>query len=386
MMFRLHPRTDLFHDLSMNKRFPEQKASGGRNAMFKKVMAALAAIVAGVAVASAPVNASVPDWDKVVTATKPDGTSKSDHVFPPRGGTSKSAKTLPPSSGTIRTYTGGSQWVTNTGLFSGVKFRDNFRDTSATGSDYHNLIELAVEDTSGNAVEMGWGKGSWCPTSAACLFTFYWVNGGSTWGYNSGYSDYAGSSFNPTDTVAGTTETAGCTLPASKNERFGIRLNTTTNAWMLWADLCYGDSTLGQWIGEFPQSLWSGSGASFLSSDYVEIFNETATEYTVGSSSLDGFACSDQGGSLATSVSGTGMRIADINIQDVALGSVNFSPYVWSTGNYIDTEMVGKYGAAVLAGQPAGNARYINAGGLGFGPDGSGSLGDGNSVGGANCT
>lgn len=348
--------------------------------MMKRLLVSLLAIVAGFA-GAVPASASVPDWD---LKGKPPVANSRDRIAPPPRPGASSAKALPPTSDIVRTYSGGRQGVTNTGITAGLKFVDNFRDTSAAGSDYTNLIEISAQDGNGNIVEVGWGKGllSSCGT-AACMFVYSWVNGVGQ-GFGVGYTDYAGSSFNPGDPMAGTSESAGCTnSAAARNARFGLRRSDTTNAWLVWADLCYGDATAGQWIGEFPQSNWTSQGASFLTSDFVQAFNETATQYTVGSTALDGFPCSDQGPTLATSTSGTGMRIADVQIQGVP--TVNLTPFIVSSGNYIDSEMVGKYGAAALAGQPVGNVTYVNAGGPGFGPDGSGTP-SGNTVGGINCT
>jgi hypothetical protein len=346
--------------------------------VFKKMLAALAATIVGLGLVSAPASASVPDWDKK-PAVSPHSTQVAKD-FPFLVSHQRKTALTPPSSMVVRAYTGARQGIVSTGFTAGMKVRDNYWDTY----DYHNLTEISVQDNSDNIVELIWGHGSWCPSSATCLASFYWVNGVGASNYNVGFVDYAGSNLNMGDTLTGTTETTGCTLPASKNERFSIAKNTTTGAWMLWADLCYGDSTAGQWLGEFPASLWTSSGASFTQSDFVQIFNETATQYNAGGSpNNDGYPCSDQGASLATSVSGTGMRFADMTLTGVANTSVNFVPYVDSTGGYINSEMTtpapGKYGAAILAGQPAGNARYINAGGLAFGPTG-------NTVGGANCT
>lgn len=287
-----------------------------------------------------------------------------------------SAAAVPPSPMTIRWYSGGYQYATNEGINIGMKARDNYFDTAG---DYHNITQISVQDTAtGNAVELGYGKGGIGCNSGVWgqMCVFAGVRVGGTWqGYNVGEVDWA-SNFNLGDALF--TETAGCTSTTSpaRNERFGIRKNTTSLGWMLWVDVCYGDTTAGVFFAEFPASLWPGG---FASSDLVQMFNETATPYNPANPGEDGYSCSDQGGSLATTTSGTGMRFADATISGLANTAVNLTPFAQTTGGYYDADLPGRYAAAVLAGQPAGNVRYINAGGLGTNPAGT-------ADGGLNCT
>lgn len=323
------------------------------------------AVATGVALAltaavQAPVHAA-PPAQPGAAADKHGGPPAHDTATVPPG--RNQSRAVPPSAMVIRHYTGGYDDATNTGGFAGMKTRDNYRSPDS----YHNLTELSVEQKVGdaNTIEIGWGKGSWCSTSAICLFGYHWI-AGVPQGYNVGFTDYAGSALNLGDALAA--ETAGCASGSAKNERFGIRKLTT--GWGLWADLCYGDAgtgSAGQWLGEFAFTRWTSQGSAFTSADRVQVFNETASDYVPASSVDDGLPCDDQGGSLASPTSGTGMRLADIMLQDVPNGSVNVTPYNTSSGGYFDAEQAGNYEAYVLSGQPAGNARYINAGGLGFG-------------------
>ncbi len=344
----------------------------------------LVALVAGLALAASvgiPAQAATPVQPSPPAATHggPPAQSKTDdHGRPPVHTTGPSedlsAQMAPPSAQVVRHYTGGYDFATNDGAFAGMKLRDNYKDSAS----YHNITEMSVEQSAAdNIVEIGWGKGSFCSTSANCLFGYHWVNGVPQ-GYNVGFQDYAATNLNLGEALAG--ETAGCASGSTKNERFGIR--KLMNGWGLWADLCYGDSgtgSAGQYIGEFPFTRWTSQGTSMTSSDLVQVFNETAVQYTPGSSTDDGYPCDDQGGSLASPTSGTGMRLADLKLQGVLDSAVNMTPFAVSSGGYYDADMPGHYEAHPLTGQPVGNVRYVNAGGLGFGAT------PGNTAGSLNC-
>lgn len=282
------------------------------------------------------------------------------------------AAPLPPNGSAVYWYAGGVEFDTNQGAFAGMKsYNSGYRHSN----DNHTHAEIAVIDTTlgqgmRNMVEIGRGN-TYCAGTPPCLWGFHWVKGvPAPGGYNSAFTDYTASSLNLGDSLAGTTETAGCTSSASaRNQRFGIRWNATTPGWMLWADLCYGDATAGQWLGIFLASLWTSQGVTFTTSNQVQVFEEVTSWYDPATNpSFDGIPCSDAGpGGLANSGStypGSGQRIADVTLQNVANANVNMDLFA-DGGGSLGLDPSGMYASVALAGQPAGNVRYFNAGGPG---------------------
>lgn len=146
------------------------------------------------------------------------------------------------------------------GVFAGMKVAPMYLNSR----EYHTLNEIAIQTADQQqTVEVGWGHGGWCHNGAPCLFVYHWVNQGATCypqaSGQCGWTDYAGSSLNVGDSLAGTTESAGCTSSTTaRNQRFGLRKNDTTNAWMVWADLCFGDATASNNSLRQSQSFRSG--------------------------------------------------------------------------------------------------------------------------------
>lgn len=342
--------------------------------MLKRILAALAVAALGVGGLAAPANAG-----DIIWSGKPSPAAKPGE--PPRGGlpnfdgkrvTSKSL--VPPTEPEWEYYwSGGGQNIANEGANAGMRiWSAPYLDAARDG---HSHAEIAViQKVSGgldNYVEIGWGSApfGYCSgKTAPCLWGYHWIKGVPQ-GYNVNFTDWS-SSLNLGDSLAGTTESAGCTSSASmRNQRFGIRWNTNpaSPGWMLWADLCYGDAAAGEWLGQFNHSLWTAQGVTFNSSNQVQIFEEVPSYYSPSEDpTYDGIPCSDAGpGGLANSGStypGSGQRIGDVVLAAVPNSSVNMTLF---SSTKFGADPSGMYNAAALATEPPGNVRYFNAGGPG---------------------
>jgi len=125
-----------------------------------------------------------------------------------------------------------------------------------TSADYHTLGELAVETSDGlQIVEVGWTvdavlNGDTNPH----LFVYHWVNGNSTCYNGCGWVQVS------------TTRSPGMTLTVTTTaQEFDIQHKSDGNWWVGYQ---------GEWIGYFPDSLWSGS---FTSAGLVQWFGEVAS-------------------------------------------------------------------------------------------------------------
>jgi hypothetical protein len=279
-------------------------------------------------------------------------------------------------------YAGGVDELTNVGANAGLRlWNAPWMDTSTNPPrDVHSHVEIAVIENTGtpgqrNIVEIGWGRApyGYCQgVVAPCLWGFNWVRGvPHPNGYNGGFVDY-GSTLNLGDSLAGTTESAGCVSSSSmRNQRFGIRKNDTTGDWMLWGDLCYGDAAAGEWLGHFPATLWTaGGGAAFTTANELQVFEEVTSLYAPATygATYDGIPCADAGpGALATS-GGTypqsGQRIGDVTMPTVANSLIDMEMFTAGGGGLMTTT-ADMYNAVPLATEPANNVRYYNAGGPG---------------------
>jgi hypothetical protein len=299
---------------------------------------------------------------------------------PPKGAKATSrAMAAPPSPSFVWWWAGGQQSsiVNGEGAFVGMPVWNTYKHSN----EYHSIVSLFVTDDTTvlggdkNGVAVAYGKSLACGQLVnPCILFEAWVNG--VWqGWNSAHFIDWAPSLNGGDVVTGTTETTGCTSSASaRNLRVGIRKNTTSLGWMIWADLCYGDATAGAYLGEYPASLWTSIGEDMPYNNRIDVFGESHTLYDTSNPQLDGYTCTDVGGNgyLATSANGpypaAGQRLADVTIVNQANSTVDVSQNLYNkpSDSFFGANADGAYEEHVLTGQPAGNVRYLNVGGPGF--------------------
>jgi len=139
--------------------------------------------------------------------------------------------------------------------------------------DFHSLGELAAESINGlQIVEVGYtvdravnGDGN------PHLFVYHWVNGLPTCYNGCGWVQVSTQRY-PGMAVAG----AGATAPQS------YRIKHTAGAWWV--------GYQGEWIGYFPDALWTRKGATFTSAGLFQWFGEVAATTPM--------PCTDMGAAL----------------------------------------------------------------------------------------
>jgi hypothetical protein len=225
-------------------------------------------------------------------------------------------------SGTCYSYVAGAQAVTNTGAAGTFQVQSPYLKST----DYHSLAENALirDDGAGvkQIVELGWTKDvTVCGAGGGpCLFVFQWKNGSSASScYNGcGWVDYA----------ANTTVNAGTALTNNQQMAYRWLYDATTpagGAWWAWVDPDAGGPTAGDWIGYFPQSVWSGLAVPFTSANNYNLFFELA--------SVNVESCSDMG----NGEQGSGGAGASPRPSFIASASY-FSGGAWNNGsltNYV---------------------------------------------------
>jgi hypothetical protein len=225
--------------------------------------------------------------------------------------------------GTCYYYAGGYQTVNNTGVSALV----DVANPTISGSDYHSLMELTVQNSTGtNIVEVGWNKDPGLYSdSNTHIFVSRWASG--TWGgYNSG----------------GFVNVAGCTVCAGTSiqgdvgtiPNFAIQhLASPSSGWWV--------GYKSNWIGYFPDSVWSGG---FTTAAYLDVFGEVAVSDTA--------SCTDMGdGTLATS--SVGARI-------------NTTKYITTGGVSTDTSLTTYADVPLKWNSASQTARSIRVGGPGW--------------------
>lgn len=207
----------------------------------------------------------------------------------PTGGTTVQSFTACGSPSVCYSYVGGMQTVSNVGVAGTIDIGCPF----VYSADYHSLGEVTSirDDGSGvrQIVELGWRKTS----AGTCqLFVYAWKNGVGL-GYNGGgYVDYA-----PNTTVY-----AGMTVTAGQRMSLRITYDAATpsgGAWWMWVDPDGSGPTAGDWIGYYPQSVWSGLSTAFTTANQIQGFFELASSVVESRSDMgDGYQGS--GGSGAS--------------------------------------------------------------------------------------
>ena len=177
-------------------------------------------------------------------------------------------------------YAGGKQTVGSDGYAVNV----SIENPAITASDaYHSLAELAVQDGSGNIVEVGWTKDTAvCGVSGGpCLFVFNWVGGVA--------GCYNGCGVVPVTGCGTLCPGASLTSLIGTTKSFAIQYLPTASpaGWYIAVD--------GAWRAAIPETDWTGSGASFTRGTLNQTFGELALKNLAPSQ------CSDMGsGVLAT--------------------------------------------------------------------------------------
>jgi hypothetical protein len=135
--------------------------------------------------------------------------------------------------------------------------------------DGHTLVEISVQSTEGDIVEVGWNVDrSVNPDADPHLFVYHWVKNVPTC-YNT-------CDWTPYDK----TVQPGMTLPTGATKRFGIQ--HANGSWWIWYDKA--------WIGSFSDKLWGGTFTKVAAQQY---FGEVATYETE--------PCSEMGNGLFAS-------------------------------------------------------------------------------------
>ena len=152
-------------------------------------------------------------------------------------------------------YAAGSQYVEADGSYANLVIgRPKLGD-----ADYHSLAEIAVQsEDEKQKVEVGWtvdrgvNEGSEDPH----LFVYHWVN-------DKG-ACYNACGFVP---VGSGKTVVGGSLPYGQSKRFGIR--HYSGAWWIAYD--------SEWIGYFPDRLWTDKKVEFTKSGLIQWFGEVAS-------------------------------------------------------------------------------------------------------------
>ena len=178
-------------------------------------------------------------------------------------------------------YNVGSQTAETDGFYTNVTIGKPALDDA----DYHTLAELAVQSADGKQiVEVGWNvdrvvNGDDDPH----LFVYHWVNRETSCYNGCGFQQYS-STIKPGDTLA-----SGVT------KKFGIQYSN--GAW--WS------AFNSEWVGYFPETLWTDKGVSFNRSGMIQVFGEVAATSTD--------PCTDMGNGLSSA-----------NTSAALLGSVSY--------------------------------------------------------------
>lgn len=172
-------------------------------------------------------------------------------------------------------------------------------------SDWHSLMEGAVQDDSGNIVEIGWTVSpTQCPSepagSSPCLFGFTWV-GGVPQGYSVGFVDSPTGDYSLGDQLPNPNDSSGINFRIVKD---------TSGNWWLGAGVV---TSPGYWVGYFPASQWAGA---FTQPTLLQWFTEVATTEAISPTWNAPTPCSDAGnGYTPTSPNGGTQAARILNIK-----------------------------------------------------------------------
>lgn len=175
--------------------------------------------------------------------------------------------------------------------------------------DFHTLAELAVQSADEKQiVEVGWTRDmATYGDNNVHLFVYHWVNGQETCYDGCGYVDYA----------ANTTTYAGMSLESVLQTEKVFAIQRTATGWWIG----YGPSGATQWIGSFPDTLWSSATPSVTNFKQVNLFQGFG-EVAAGSVSS---SCADMGtGPTPIAVTHTtGAKLASVTYTDQTSADVD---------------------------------------------------------------
>jgi hypothetical protein len=215
----------------------------------------------GVTSASASTTSLPP---KATAQDKPTVGKAGKKAMPPKSKSSGGATTLSACSTTCFYYAGAMR--SNATAIDGVQVNMGVYKPTKDSKAAHTLGEIAVEkDTSAGVtqiVEVGYTVDSTLNggSSDPFLFVYHWVNGSSTCYNGCGFVHYASATLTPGDNISSQIGTQSW---------YGVQYND--HAWWIRAN--------GQWIGYFPDSVWTGASPSvttFTNTTYQQVFGEVA--------------------------------------------------------------------------------------------------------------
>lgn len=326
---------------------------------FKAILGAAVMVVAGLAVASQPVQA-VPaapaavapparlPWGDLAQSQPFKTASPSAGVKAPKGMPGKASAKSAKLTGPTYFYASGDQTTTSTN--TGVYASGTIASPTLNGAS-HSLGEIAVmlDNTSSTkaTVEIGWTVDPvvCAATASPCLFGYWWKNGVKQCYNGCGFVPNAGSALALGGSLTSVVGTA---------KRFGIEY-ISGNWW-----LAYDTS----WVGYYPGTLWSstmygGTGASpaitFATTGYYQMFGEVAYSGTQALSTACAWMGNGIQGTQPTaplSVAwGTGSLITtggtiNANMSLLHADTPNYSTWITAAGRTV------RYGGRLTASPP----------------------------------
>ena len=177
--------------------------------------------------------------------------------------------------------------------------------------DWHSLTEIAVQSADEQQiVEVGWTRDQYTyGDNLVHMFVYHWVNGQETCYDGCGWVDYA----------ANTTTYAGMSLESWLQSEAVFAIERTSNAW--WIGFGLPGST--EWIGNFPDALWTGATPSVTTFKQVNLFQGFG-EVAAGSASA---SCADMGSgpTMVTASPTAGAKIYTVTYSGQPASSVGLT-------------------------------------------------------------
>lgn len=297
-----------------------------KKSLFAGVLS-LGLLIGAVAVADAPVSAAPekpvvaqslmgskpPEGDplklgKQITGNPHAGNAKLDRsvkgrAVPPRVPGNFTAKKAP--AGTYYKYAVGNQVLStpSTGVSAILNVTKPYVNPTY---DWHTLTELSAQSDDGQIVEVGWTRDQYTyGDNNVHLFVYHWVNGTPTCYDGCGWVDYS----------ANTTSYAGMSLENVLQTTKVFAIERTATAWWIGYD--------GQWIGSFPDTIWSSATPSVTNFNQVEVFQGFG-EVAAGTNTS---SCADMGAGPTPIAAGSAgaNRVASVTYSGRPTSEVNLS-------------------------------------------------------------